>query len=430
MKKSIKIILILAAFVLGILLTRNRQPAPSPLEDLNPVNLSWEINQVENVVRVPIFLYHYVSYPKDINDKTRVLLTTYPDKLDEQIKTLMSSGYAFITAMELADILDGSTSPRDKLVALTFDDGYEDFYQQVFPILKKNNVKATVFIIAGNMGKKGYLSADQILEMAKSGVVEIGAHGVSHTPLLGLSQKKVEDEVVESKRTLENIINKPVVSFSYPFGSFDKQTIEIVKRAGFRSSVSTVPGTVQSRENQYFLYRLRPENRVDEELLSLINENKNIFKNPLDRTRERVTKKKFGQWVTDRFVGYHTGVDLEVFPDELNEAVSVEAVCSGKLRQKEYAAGYGGVVVQDCNLNNEPVTVIYGHLKLASVTSQNDLKTGDILGLLGADYSRETDGERKHLHLGIHTGSALNIRGYVSSISDLSNWIDPLTIFN
>ncbi|MCX6761228.1 MAG: M23 family metallopeptidase [Candidatus Moranbacteria bacterium] len=160
-----------------------------------------------------------------------------------------------------------------------------------------------------------------------------------------------------------------------------------------------------------------------------------VLKAPLDRAKERVTKKYFGIFITpasspvqpERFRGYHTGTDFEIFPEELNTVVPVQAICDGKLILKKSASGYGGVAVQSCNLDNQPVTVVYGHLKLTSIAKSigDNLSAGDTLGQLGAAYSPETDGERKHLHLSIHKGSAINILGYVQNKSALSDWVDP-----
>lgn len=160
-----------------------------------------------------------------------------------------------------------------------------------------------------------------------------------------------------------------------------------------------------------------------------------LWQAPLDRPKERVTKKSFGLYITprnspvkpERFSGYHTGADFEIFPEELNADVPVRAVCSGKLKLKKYASGYGGVVVEECLLDNEPITVVYGHIKLSSVAGkvEDDIKIGDTIGILGAAYSAETDGERKHLHLGFHRGSAIDIKGYTASSSALSQWLDP-----
>jgi dienelactone hydrolase len=156
---------------------------------------------------------------------------------------------------------------------------------------------------------------------------------------------------------------------------------------------------------------------------------------PLGRPEERIIKKNFGTYVTpesspvedEKFRGYHTGVDWEVFPEEIGNEVEVKAVCSGQLADKSYVSGYGGVAVQDCELNDEPVTVIYGHLDLASIAFgiNEQIGAGQVLGALGEHKSQETDGERKHLHLGIRKGSEVNFQGYVDSEDKLSAWLDP-----
>lgn len=160
-----------------------------------------------------------------------------------------------------------------------------------------------------------------------------------------------------------------------------------------------------------------------------------LFVPPLDKAAERITKKKFGQYITpqnspvqpEKFTGYHTGVDFEIFPEELNQDVFVRAVCQGQLVLKETASGYGGLAVESCNLDNQPITVAYGHLKLSSVSKSvgDQVQAGEVIAILGANKSVETDGERKHLHLGFHQGSKIDIRGYVQDQTELSAWIDP-----
>lgn len=166
-------------------------------------------------------------------------------------------------------------------------------------------------------------------------------------------------------------------------------------------------------------------------------EQKNVsdFQAPLDRASERVTKKPFGILIDpktspvqpEKFAGYHTGVDFEIFPEELDVDVTVHSVCSGKVSSVGYINGYGGVVIQECLLDEKNITVLYGHLKLASVdlVSGNSLLKGETIGNLGKAFSAETGGERKHLHLGFHKGSEIKYLGYVRNKKDLSNWIDP-----
>lgn len=157
--------------------------------------------------------------------------------------------------------------------------------------------------------------------------------------------------------------------------------------------------------------------------------------NPIENALARITKKPFGIYITpkdspvqpERFQGYHTGVDLEIYSEEVDVDVPVKALCDGKLLSARFASGYGGVVVQNCILDGQDVTAVYGHISLASMKAvvNSQLKAGDFLANLGGAYSRETDGERKHLHLGIHKGNAINILGYVQNKGDLDEWLDP-----
>ncbi len=161
---------------------------------------------------------------------------------------------------------------------------------------------------------------------------------------------------------------------------------------------------------------------------------------PLADAASRVNKKPFGIYVSpghspvnpERFTGYHTGTDFEIFPGEENSDVTVTAVCTGKILRKETARGYGGMVVQACTYHNEPITVVYGHIRLSSMTQKigDVLNQGDKFVVLGTAYSSETGGERKHLHLGIHKTTTIDTRGYVSDSSLLDNWYDYQQIVN
>lgn len=151
---------------------------------------------------------------------------------------------------------------------------------------------------------------------------------------------------------------------------------------------------------------------------------------------DRVIKKPFGIFITpedspvspERFRGYHTGADFEALPGEAD--VPVRTVCNGPLVYRQLVSGYGGVAVQRCTLLGQTVTVLYGHLRLSSIaqTVGETLKAGQAFAVPGTGGSTETDGERMHLHLAIHRGSAVELRGYVQKKEDLNAWIDPLTV--
>lgn len=159
-----------------------------------------------------------------------------------------------------------------------------------------------------------------------------------------------------------------------------------------------------------------------------------ILQFPIADRQNRVTKKPFGIKVSpgnspvspEKFSGFHTGTDFETFADEQNADVEITAACNGKVLLKKWATGYGGVMVQSCKLDNADVTLIYGHLNISSInlTVGQTISVGDKIGNLGKGYSTETDGERKHLHFGIHKGTSVNILGYVQNPADLNNWLD------
>ncbi|MBU1018227.1 M23 family metallopeptidase [Patescibacteria group bacterium] len=163
-----------------------------------------------------------------------------------------------------------------------------------------------------------------------------------------------------------------------------------------------------------------------------------LIAEPITDALKRVTKKPFGLKIssndspvdTERFSGYHTGVDFETFPEEQESDVSVYAICEGPVVLKRTATGYGGVLIQRCILEGEDITVLYGHLRLSSIPMElnEKLLKGQRIGILGQGYSNETDGERKHLHLGIHKGFSTVLLGYVQEPERLQEWIDPLTL--
>lgn len=159
-----------------------------------------------------------------------------------------------------------------------------------------------------------------------------------------------------------------------------------------------------------------------------------VFVAPLSRAQDRITKKPFGIKITptdspvqpEKFSGYHTGTDFETFPEEADVLVPINAVCAGKVVYKQRVNGYGGVLIQSCDYQDQPITVLYGHIALSSINLKvgDELKAGEHIGNLGQGYSYDTDGERKHLHLGIHRGSVIELKGYVQNQADLSQWID------
>lgn len=109
---------------------------------------------------------------------------------------------------------------------------------------------------------------------------------------------------------------------------------------------------------------------------------------------------------------------------EVNEDVSAIAVCDGEIVLSRWVSGYGGTVVLKCLKNNEDYYILYGHLRADSITKKNEVLKGDLIAVLGKGGTKETDGERKHLHFSIHKDS-IDLRGYVQKQEELKGWVNP-----
>ena len=260
--------LLLLFFIVGVFLhgKKNVSQPTKPVETTAKAQTA----TISQSMRVPILLYHYVENVTDERDTIRKSLSIYPHIFEEQIKTLLNGGYTFITAAQLGDAMDGKTVLPKKPIILTFDDGYRDFYTDVFPLLKKHHAQATVYIVVNFLDKPNYMFSSQVKEVAQSGLVEIGSHTLYHPNLKTQSQERIEEEVIESKKMLEEKFNIPVVSFAYPYGAFNQRAIEAVKKAGYTTAVSTFPGIVINQENRYAVFRIRPGGRTGNTLLNYL----------------------------------------------------------------------------------------------------------------------------------------------------------------
>jgi len=179
-------------------------------------------------MRIPILLYHSISR-KDDGSSVSV------NNFYKQMKTLLKLGYK---SVNLKDIL--LTEHKKKFV-ITFDDAYEEMFENVFPILKELNLKATCFVVTRCIGKinfwdktkldyseKKIMNEQQIIQWHKSGL-EIGSHTLDHENLTKITSKEKISQICESKKILEQKIAIDIKSFSYPYGRYDDESIKIVK---------------------------------------------------------------------------------------------------------------------------------------------------------------------------------------------------------
>ena len=167
---------------------------------------------------VPILMYHAVSDDMwGINE-----LFVSPSDMEEQLQYLVDNGYDPIFFSDLTHLAD-----YDKPVILTFDDGYDDNYNYLFPLLRQYNVKATCFIITGMLGDQYYMTAEQAREMSESGLVDIQSHTVDHFDLDTLGWDDQDYQLRQSQLDIARITGKIPYVLSYPSGCRNGSTLEL-----------------------------------------------------------------------------------------------------------------------------------------------------------------------------------------------------------
>lgn len=143
--------------------------------------------------------------------------------------------------MQMSDYLTFKAQNNGKYL-LTFDDGLEDVFRVVYPVLKAREIPFTIFVPVDLLDTPGYISIEQLKEMAKDPLVTIGSHGVSHRVMTTLSVGEQELELVESKKTLQGIIGKSVDVYAYPHGQFNSDTIKLLKKLNLYKAAFGVTG--------------------------------------------------------------------------------------------------------------------------------------------------------------------------------------------
>jgi peptidoglycan/xylan/chitin deacetylase (PgdA/CDA1 family) len=204
---------------------------------------------------VPIMMYHSIN-PKS-NAVLKALIVN-PQTFERQVCFLKKGGYNILPLETLGELIRDNKKLPSKAVALTFDDGYKDFYKYAFPILKRYRMPATMFIIVDEVGRHDRLSWEEIKEMQASGLITFGSHCMGPEPLINIrSEVELKRQIFYSKKVLESKLGRPVNTFSYPEGFLNQNIRALVIEAGYKLAVSTKTGNCYSPRDLFALKRVR-----------------------------------------------------------------------------------------------------------------------------------------------------------------------------
>jgi len=203
---------------------------------------------------VPILAYHSVAYKEDSP-------FVVPENFIKQMEYIKKKGYEVITLDELVESIKNKKRLKRNKVVITFDDGYKNNFEYAYPILKKFGFPATIFLATNYIGNdERFLDWDQVRIMSKNNI-SFGSHTKAHFYLGVINDEKgAFEEIVGSKKRIEQEIGIAVDYFCYPGGGFNERVKEIVKQAGYKGACATNRGFVNFNKDAYELKRIKVNN--------------------------------------------------------------------------------------------------------------------------------------------------------------------------
>ena len=193
---------------------------------------------------IPVLMYHFIV-PKPLAGSTSLLMDV--KKFRAQMWFLKTFGFRPISLDEFYAIKTGQLKAQGREVVLTFDDGDRSYIESVLPVLEHYQFPSVSFVVWDYMEKKMFksINLDELEQISKNPLVTIGSHTLTHRNLRLISIEEAHSEIFDSKKKLEEFLNKPVYYFCYPEASFNEEVAQLVQQAGyrlsFRSSVKRFP---------------------------------------------------------------------------------------------------------------------------------------------------------------------------------------------
>lgn len=203
---------------------------------------------------VPVIMYHSVSNANASSSFASIRMTK--SNFKNEMQYLKDNSYHTLTMDELYDYIVNNKEIPEKSVMITFDDGYEDNYTDVYPILKEYGFKATIFVITSVINSDpGYLTSAQLKEMSSNGI-EIESETTKDMKLEELTSTQQESALEDSKTKLETILGKKVEYVSYPMGSCDDNTVVEAKNTGYKLGFTRDGKWANKNNGQFKLSRM------------------------------------------------------------------------------------------------------------------------------------------------------------------------------
>lgn len=207
---------------------------------------------------VPVLMYHRICdlTPKEAKSPLMRDLTVQPAHFEEQVKYLTENGFTCVLASDVDRAVRDCKPLPERAVAITMDDGYRDNFDCAFPILKKYNMPATIFLVTSTVDTDGHLTWSDIHEM-RPHPVGYGSHTVRHLDLTTLPPDQLDYELRESKRVLETKLLERITAVAYPSGAYNDSVTKKARDVGYLAGWKKGGGPVQPGDDPLLLPRVR-----------------------------------------------------------------------------------------------------------------------------------------------------------------------------
>jgi poly-beta-1,6-N-acetyl-D-glucosamine N-deacetylase len=171
----------------------------------------------------------------------------------KHIEIIRKNNIRFINPKNFEEEL--TKNKKERKILLTIDDGFLSFYQNAWPILKKNKIPFILFVSTREVGSFNYMSWDQIKEISKEEFVEIGNHSHTHEYLVDENNVMIKADIKKSIDIFKKKLGRNSVFFSYPFGEYSVNFKNIIKSFGFKYAFGQHSGVIDETKNFYELPR-------------------------------------------------------------------------------------------------------------------------------------------------------------------------------
>lgn len=205
---------------------------------------------------IPVLMYHSIGHEN-------TLLAVKLEVFRRQMEYLKDNNYQVIKLSDLVNFLKSDLPLPDKVVVLTFDDGFKDNYSNTFFVLKEYNFPATIFLTIGSIGKEVITSQgnfpalgwDEIKEMHDSGLIDFQPHTMTHPKLDQITLEEVKSEIIQSKKIIEERLNKKCNFFAPPKGRYSREIKEVLRNEGFEAILTIEKGLIEKDDDLFSLKR-------------------------------------------------------------------------------------------------------------------------------------------------------------------------------